>query len=293
MFQSKSALLAGLVALLTASQPALAQYYSSYDDYYGYGNSYYPQADYSQSYYPQADYSSSYSPQQDFNYGGYDSYGYDNSGYTTQSYDYSGYYPDPGYYSNYYSAPDYGSTNYSYSSYREPYYERPYMPPYKKRKGYRNFGEEFWPGDGDTIYQDIFPMHGPWDRGWGRAAWNRDYENLWDESGGGPEKWFDMDDPQEGLAWMWEDFLYTPNALGKMPGGWEAPSFVVPNPVDVGDELKNAGGDFPGEVKDFGDGFTFGDRTIWGTKPTGKGGSFGMGDDDEDDGINIEPKIRR
>lgn len=283
MFQSKTAVVTGLVALIMASQSAIAQYYAPYDSYYGNSGSYYPQSGSSSSYYPY----------QNPAYGDYGSSTYNSYGNAAPGYN-SGYYPDPGYDSNYYySQPEYGTSYYNFSSYREPYYQRPYRPPYQKKKGGRNFGEEFWPGERDNIYTDVFPVHGPWDRGWGRAAWNRDYENLWDDSGGGPDKWFDMDDPQEGLAWMWEDFLYTPNALGRMPGGWDAPTFAVPNPVDVGDELKNASTDFPGEVQDFGEGFTFGDRTVWGTKPSGDAGSFGMGDDDEEEGINIAPKVRR
>ena len=292
MFQSKSAVVTGLVGLIMASQSAIAQYYSPYDGYYGDNRGYYPQCGYSSSYYPNQGYG-------DYGSSAYDSHGYypntyNSYGYTTPNYS-TGYYADPAYGSNYYyGQPEYGTTNYSFSSYRAPYYQRPYRPPYKKKDGGRDFADDLWPSGRDNIYTDIFPVHGPWDRGWGRAPWNRDYENLWDDSGGGPEKWFDMDDPQEGLAWMWEDFLYTPNALGRMPGGWDAPTFAVPNPVDVGDELKNASTDFPGEVKDFSEGFTMGDRTIIGTKPKKDSGSFGLGDDDdEEDGINIAPKVRR
>jgi hypothetical protein len=54
--------------------------------------------------------------------------------------------------------------------------------------------------------------------------------------------------------------LVTPNELGTMPGGWEAPSISVPNPIDVGDEFKNAAKDMPGEMRDFSDGFTYGDE---------------------------------
>jgi len=195
----------------------------------------------------------------------------------------------------------YAQQQYAYP--QQAYQGQPYYYPYprnnkdamrkiidpEKWRG-RNFGEEFWPGD-DSIYEDVLPVHGPWDRNWGKAPWNRPYEDLWGDEGG-PDAWMDFSDPKEGLAWMWEDFLYTPNALGTMPGGWEAPTISVPNPVDVGDEFKDASTDFPGEMKDFADGFTYGDRTITGSKPSSDGGSFGMGSNKKKDGINIQPKQR-
>ena len=123
-------------------------------------------------------------------------------------------------------------------------------------RGNNGFGEQFWPGRG-SVYDDVLPAQGPWNRNWGRAPWNRDYDNLWGRNGG-PSKWFDPGDPKEGVAQAWEDMMITPNALGTMPGGWKAPSISIPNPVDVGDELKNAAKDMPGEMRNFSDGFTYG-----------------------------------
>jgi hypothetical protein len=247
-----------------------------------------------QGYYPNvADYPSSTSY-----YGGYpNSYGYGNYG--AQQYQYPSYgYAQPQYPANYYNR--YPQQGYGYA---QPYPQQRYypMPPRNNNSGLkkvwkpekwrgRNIGEEFWPGRG-SIYEDALPMHGPWDRNWGKAPWNREYEDLWGDEGG-PDAWFDFKDPKEGMAWMWEDMLYTPNALGTMPGGWEAPTVSVPNPVDVGDEFKDASTDFPGEMKDFADGFTYGDRTITGSKPKKDGGSFGMGNKKKD-GINISPKVRK
>lgn len=156
--------------------------------------------------------------------------------------------------------------------------------------GNRNIGEQFWPGRG-SIYDDALPANGPWNRNWGRAPWNRDYENLW-EPDGGPSKWFDPSDPKEGMAWAWEDMMVTPNALGTMPGGWEAPSISIPNPVDVGDEFKNAAGDMPEEMRDFSDGFTYGDG--YGNSDNyNSNRGIGFGNKKKNGGINIKPKNYR
>ncbi len=251
----------------------------------------------------------------DYSYPSYsqDYYGYDSSAYTNTyrapQYD-SGYYASQAYDQQYYNQqPAYSQQNYAYNYQPPGYgYAQPAYPPQpyyyrnpsrndgmkkifkpEKWRG-RNFGEEFWPGD-DSIYEDVLPVHGPWDRNWGKAPWNREYEDMWGDEGG-PDAWMDFADPKEGMAWMWEDFLYTPHALGTMPGGWEAPTISVPNPVDVGDEFKNASTDFPGEVRDFADGFTYGDRTITGSKPKQDSGSIGFGSKKKKDGINIQPKQR-
>lgn len=229
---------------------------------------------------------------------GYNSYGYYSDTYRNS-------YPQPRY--NY---PQGYGQNYSYPSNSRPAYgynnPQAYYPPYygyKNNKsgfnkmfddndmpffGNSNFAEELWPGR-DSVWEDAAPIDGPWNRNWGRAPWNRDYDDLW-EPEGGPDKWFDMDDPKEGAAWMWEDFLVTPNRLGTMPGGWEAPSIVVPNPVDVGDELKDAAIDMPGEMQDFSEGFTYGDE---GYNKNPDAGTFGMGKKKKKDGINIQPKTYR
>jgi hypothetical protein len=147
-----------------------------------------------------------------------------------------------------------------------------------------------WPGR-DSIWEDAAPIDGPWNRNWGRAPWNRDYENLW-EPDGGPDKWFDPSDPKEGMAWAWEDMMVTPNALGTMPGGWEAPSIIIPNPVDVGDEFKNAAGDMPGEMQDFSEGFTYGDDGYNSNNYNSNRG-IGFGNKKKKDGIKIEPRSYR
>jgi hypothetical protein len=310
-----------LTALVLSVPTSQALYAQSYDPYgYGYNQNYY-----SNSYGYPGNYSNTYgnsynnpyssygygSPYSSGNYGNSSNYrapypsGDYNTPYSAGNNDYNRGYNAPGSSgpTNRYSGQTYGN-NYAYTPNYGHSYPRPYPAPaykykYKKKKkgsgmpftGNTDFAEELWPGK-DSIYEDIAPLDGPWDRGWGPAPWNRNYDDMWGKEGG-PDAWFDPSDPKEGMAWMWEDALITPNRLGRMPGGWEAPSVVVPNPIDVGDEFKNAAGDFPGEVKDFSDGFTYGDRTITGSKPKSDGGSFGMGKDKDESSINIEPKVRR
>ncbi len=304
----KVLLTSGLAMLAAVSVNASAQAYYPYNvaDYpstygnYDYGS--YPS--YSQDYYG---YGTSPSYGDAYGYSQYDSGYYANQAYDQQYYAQQPASPQQNYSYNY-QQPASPQQNYAYN-YQPPVYaySQPSYPPQayyyrgpsrndgmkkmlkpEKWRG-RNFGEEFWPGD-ESIYEDVLPVHGPWDRNWGKAPWNREYEDMWGDEGG-PDAWMDFADPKEGLAWMWEDFLYTPHALGTMPGGWDAPTISVPNPIDVGDEFKDASGDFPGEVKDFADGFTYGDRTITGSKPKKDSGSIGFGKKKKD-GINIQPKQR-
>jgi hypothetical protein len=277
MFDLKSAIWLCVFALTSVSQIASAQSYypnNNYPAYNGYNNS---------------------------GYNGYNNPRYSNPGYNNyNNYPQPNYnnYPQQNYNNNYNQQPAYG--------YRQPAYPQNYYPVPRYNNGYhkngngfnrmfkgnkfgggRNFGEELWPGRG-SIYEDALPVHGPWDRNWGRAPWNRDYEDMWGPKGG-PDKWFDFADPKEGAANAWEDMLYTPNALGTMPGGWKAPSVSVPNPIDVGDEFKNAARDMPDEMKNFSDGFTYGED---GYNDNPNKGQFGVGNNKKKKGINIAPKTR-
>jgi hypothetical protein len=324
----KNTLLAVTAALVFSSQSVLAQSYSPYSYYNNWNKGYY------NNYYrnPYANYGSNYNsygrPAQ-----GYSNYGYNNpQGYNNNAYrapqasnpgaaqyprpvqSYST--PSPQYQNRApvatnnaatpYRAPAAAAPN-SYRPntgyYRQPYAGTPYRPWYPKKKNNGmfkdgpfnggDFAEELWPGR-DSVWEDALPIDGPWNRDWGRAPWNRDYADMYGKEGG-PTKWFDWEDPKEGVAVMWEDALYTPHALGTMPGGWDAPTVVVPNPVDVGDEFKNASTDFPGEIRDFADGFTYGDRTMTGAKAGSNpnAGGMGVGSGKKKDGINIESKPRR
>ena len=154
--------------------------------------------------------------------------------------------------------------------------------------GNSSFGERFWPGRG-SYYDDILPANGPWNRSWGRAPWNRDYDNLWGRNGG-PSKWFDPADPKEGMAEAWEDMMITPNRLGTMPGGWKAPSISIPNPIDVGDEFKEVAKDMPSEMQNFSEGFTYGDEEGYNNPDRG---AIGFGNKKKDDGVNFNAKSRR
>lgn len=91
-------------------------------------------------------------------------------------------------------------------------------------------------------------IRGPWTTdNWGPAPWSK---KRWDNDPiGDPVKWF-KEGPKEGSALMWEDLINAPNKMGKMPGGWTAPSISVPNPVDVGEEFGDAAVDMPGEMRD-------------------------------------------
>jgi hypothetical protein len=306
MFNLKSAIWLCVFVLTSVSQIASAQSYypnNSYPVYNGYNNSGYNgynnpgYGGYNNSGYNgynnpgyAGNNNSGYSGSGNSGYGGYNSYNNaPQSSYNYPQQNYNPYYnqqqpaygyAQPAYPQNYYSMPRYNN------GYRNNSNGFNRMFKGNKFGGGRNFGEELWPGRG-SIYEDALPVHGPWDRNWGKAPWNRDYENLW-EPEGGPDKWFDFGDPKEGLANAWEDMLYTPNALGTMPGGWKAPSVSVPNPIDVGDEFKNAARDMPDEMQNFSEGFTYGDD---GYNDNPNKGQFGAGNNKKK-GINIAPKVR-
>ncbi len=255
----KPAIQAGLLLTLVISQSAAAQWYNPYNSY------------------------SNYNGYNNYRYNGYNN-NYNRGYYPPQ---YNNTYRAPQQYNNYYRAPQPAYRPYP----QQPYSGAPYRPPYpaynKKKNnmpftGNSDFMEDLWPGKPGNIYDDVLPVSGPWSRSWGRAPWNRDYDDLWGKNGG-PSEWFDMSDPKEGAAVAWEDMLDTPNALGTMPGGWKAPSISVPNPIDVGEEFKNTAKDMPGEMRDFSDGFTYGGDDWSGNNNNGK----------KDDGISFNPGLRR
>lgn len=253
----KPLLLAGLTVLVMTSQTAQAQnpYYNQYGyNYYG------------------TQYSNPYQ-----NYNAYNGYNNANNYNRPQNYNYNGY-ANNAYYRNPYN------NYYRYNSNRNGKFGRSGMP----FTGNSDFMEELWPGR-DSIYEDVLPIHGPWDRGWGRAPWNRDYDNLWGRNGG-PSKWFDPGDPEEGIAEAWEDMMITPNRLGTMPGGWKAPSISIPNPIDVNKEFRDAAIDMPGEMQNFSEGFTYGGDDGYDDPDRG---SIGFGNKKKDSGVSISPKVRR
>ena len=81
-------------------------------------------------------------------------------------------------------------------------------------------------------------------------------ERFWDDLGDGGrnpfkdmDEWVDPNDPREGMGDMWDDLLNAPSDMGRMPGGWTAPSVSVPNPVDVQEEFEDAAKDMPDEMR--------------------------------------------
>jgi hypothetical protein len=38
---------------------------------------------------------------------------------------------------------------------------------------------------------------------------------------------------------MWDDMINAPFKMGRMPGGWRAPSLSMPDPVTIGDAVTN------------------------------------------------------
>ncbi len=274
----KPLLLASFAALVLSSQSIQAQGQTPY----GYGSYTAPYGNAYQNYYGQNNSNNQYqnynryTPNQNQNYNGYNRYP-----------NYNGYNRNmnPG---QYYRGPSnnnfFRNGPFNNNNFRNGPFGRNNMP----FTGNSGFMEELWPGR-DSIYEDVLPVHGPWDRSWGRAPWNRDYDNLWGRNGG-PSKWFDPSDPEEGFAEAWEDMMITPNRLGTMPGGWKAPSISIPNPIDVETEFRDAAIDMPGEMQNFSEGFTYGDD---GYNDNSDRGSIGFGNKKKDKGISINSGGRR
>ena len=105
---------------------------------------------------------------------------------------------------------------------------------------------------------------GPWNNGgWNRGPWNNGGNNgfgnwfggnrgpygnnnpMGNMFGGGrngiwgmhPDEWM-TSNPEDGFSYMWDDMINAPSEMGEMPGGWNAPSISMPNPVDVGSEFR-------------------------------------------------------
>ena len=95
--------------------------------------------------------------------------------------------------------------------------------------------------------------YAPWGRGSGfRGPWNNrgnwgKFRNPFAHRGAG--SWFNPD--KENMARNWDDMLNAPSRMGRMPGGWEAPSVSMPNPIDVGDEFSDAARDLPQQMDNF------------------------------------------
>lgn len=130
------------------------------------------------------------------------------------------------------------------------YPNRGYPPPRRSRS------TSPWGGSGPS-----FGGSGPWNnnRGSGfRGPWGgrgSGFDMPWDsDRWGGRNRrnpWGDRDmtdwmrPDKDNMGDNWDDMLNAPSRMGKMPGGWYAPSVSVPNPVDVGDEFDRAARDIP------------------------------------------------
>ena len=83
--------------------------------------------------------------------------------------------------------------------------------------------------------------------------WSSRFWNELGEGGRNPlkdmDEWIDPNEPREGFANWWDDMINAPHDAGRMPGGVQAPSVVVPNPVDVQKEFENTAKDMPEEMR--------------------------------------------
>lgn len=151
-------------------------------------------------------------------------------------------------------------------------YNRAPMPnnaynPYRGPSRSTPWGGNNMPWSGNNLPWSGNRMPGPWgNRGWGNnnrrgpipfesnfTPWS---VRFWDELGDGGKNplkdmgdWFDPSEPREGMGDMWDDLLNAPADMGKMPGGWTAPSVSVPNPVDVQKEFEDTAKDMPDEAR--------------------------------------------
>jgi len=113
---------------------------------------------------------------------------------------------------------------------------------------------------------------GPWNNGgWNRGPWggNRGFGNWFGGNRGPygnngpfgnmmgrngiwgmrPDEWM-TSNPEDGFSYMWDDMINAPSEMGEMPGGWNAPSVSVPNPVDVGSEFRREAPNLMREIPD-------------------------------------------
>ncbi|MGD8234757.1 MAG: hypothetical protein PVJ65_01320 [Chromatiales bacterium] len=130
-------------------------------------------------------------------------------------------------------------------------------PPRYGNAPYQRPGGPTWGGSRNPF------NNGPWgnkNQSWRPESWFSDRRPIFGRKG--PSEWIDRDDYKDGLGDMWDDMLNAPANMGKMPGGWYAPTISVPNPVDVGDEFENAATDMPGEAREQLENFSFDGRDL-------------------------------
>ncbi|MEA1889050.1 MAG: hypothetical protein U9N50_04635 [Pseudomonadota bacterium] len=138
----------------------------------------------------------------------------------------------------------------------------PYPPPYGGRPGGWNRGP--W-GGGNNGFGNMFGGNrGPYGNNSPFGNWfggnrgpygnNSPFGNMF---GGGrdgiwgmhPDEWM-TSNPEDGFSYMWDDMINAPSEMGEMPGGWNAPSISMPNPVDVGSEFRREAPNLAREIPD-------------------------------------------
>ena len=92
---------------------------------------------------------------------------------------------------------------------------------------------------------------GPWNNGgWGNGnngGWGNGGRNPFGPRS--PDQW--MNPNKNNLSNNWDDAINAPSRMGRMPGGWSAPSVNMTNPIDVGDEFSDAARDVPDQMNNF------------------------------------------
>jgi len=109
-------------------------------------------------------------------------------------------------------------------------------------------------GNGNSWGGNSMPWNNnsmPWNNNNGsltKGPWNNGAMNKMPWSNNGPQRWLDPNDPKGSFENMWDDAINTPNDMGRMPGGWKAPSISIPNPADVGDTFSKQIRKMPAEM---------------------------------------------
>ncbi len=101
--------------------------------------------------------------------------------------------------------------------YRPPMYGNGYPPPnWRPRNNNNFFGNNFFGNRGNRFFRG---------------------------------NWINFSDPKGTMERGWDEALDAPSQMGTMPGGWNAPSISVPNPIEVGDQFKDAAQDLPNQIQ--------------------------------------------
>lgn len=102
---------------------------------------------------------------------------------------------------------------------------------------------QYYPDNDQPAYNH--PGYGPDDH---NNAWNNTPPDdpFWGNSE--PNPWANPNQGNTGQRW--NNMTNGPAGMGDMSGGWRAPHFSTPNPVDMGDQLQDNVGNLPGQLRD-------------------------------------------